>query len=208
MGKIHEQGVENSIMIKISYNISINRNTNNIKSVLISSDLDCDGTYKSVLKIINNVFVGKSFMFKAIGLPGNINDIIDDIDLDILQYNQGDSNKFLIRRYPECIVKLDERHFSRVLTDYWSSAITETRRIYIYDEKNTEKLINVLDKYKYVDKYSFQECWQYIDAIIENIPECSTDSFTIIYKEYLHDSIVSLLNQLECTGDGSKPLKK
>ena len=166
---------------------------NDINEVVLSSIDDNDELNETVLQIINKFFEGKSFIFKASGLPHNIIDMLSDIESQSIQYYQGDSKKFFIKIYPECIALIDVLKINKILTMCWSNSITELRRIYIFDAKHTENLMRIFDEYKYSDSISNQKSWEYIDARIENIPECNSDSISIIFKDSYYKTLVDFL---------------
>ena len=76
-------------MAKLSYFESNFKNYEGIydlNTTLISSDGQEDESYKIVLEIIKKIFKGKSFVFKAIGLPGNIIDVMNEIKMYNMHY--------------------------------------------------------------------------------------------------------------------------
>lgn len=184
-------------MVKVSYNVSICEDLERISatnSVLITSDLENDESFDVITKIITEIFMRKSFVFKAVGLPENIEEVMLDIESYDIHYYKGDSDKFFIRKYPECVATIDENQISKILKDCWSNAIYEGRRIYILNREYQENLISVLDQYVYADSDSLKESWRFLDAVIENVPESKENAFVLVFKESFFTSISSLIN--------------
>lgn len=190
-------------MIEVTYDVLTNEDTlfaNDMNMILISSEIESNEIHKILIKIVNNIFTEQSFVFKASGLPGNINDIMSETEWQNIHYHQGDSKKFFIKKYPEFITTIDKTQLSKVLVDCWSNAIYERRYVYIADEKNTEKLFEVLKQHKYSNDKSVEKSLRYVNAIIENVPECDKDSFALIIKNSLNNKIIDLLKSHK-TGD-------
>ena len=165
---------------------------NNTNAVILSSETD-DEICKTVLQVINDLFAEKSFIFKAVGLPQNITEIMNDMSSQIIQYHQGDSNRFFVRRYPECIAMTDSSQIYKILKMCWSNTITETRRIYIFDKRHTADLIEILDQCKYSDNISVKKTWEFVDAFIENVPESTSNAIALIFKEPYRKHLIHFL---------------
>ena len=179
-------------MAKLSYcdpDLGIHEGLSDLNTVLISSEEQGYGNYKIVHEIIEKAFKGKFFVFKAIGLPENIIDVMNEIKMYNIYYHKGDSDKFYIKRYPECVAVIDENIIPKILTGCWSNSICERRRIYVLDKENIDTIVKISEQYEYSDDSSLRESWKYVDAFIENLPECKDEAFILGFKSYLKQNI-------------------
>ena len=157
-------------------NINKSQNARSMKSVLVSSNPDSNDCFEVALVILEKIFKKKVLILKAVGLPENVKDVMSTVESDNAHYFQGDANKFFVRRYPEYVAEIDRNQLLQLFCDGWSNAVCERRYIYILEESNVYTFMNELKNSAYSNGVLNEAQWQYVDAVIENVPEFGSDT--------------------------------
>lgn len=158
-------------------------NKNNIITIFSDDDYSC----KLVFKIINRLFSDESKLYYASGLPSNISEIYEDIKQFNPYYNEGDSKRFYIRKYPKVCANITDEKSLESLIDNWVSTIYETRKIYITKKIYKNELLNCLINNASYKMKSNQVIMDYALCIIENAPEAPNHNTFVLKcrKDYL-----------------------
>lgn len=154
--------------------------------------------YKScemIYGLVMTVFLNEVYLFKATGLPSNLNDLRNILKDSNSEYFEGDEKKFLIRRYPELLAKIDSNDILRAIIFEWDKTIYERRFIYVVKPGCYEILYNQLKSVVYVDEDHFLEVWPYVYCTIENMPEADNHAtFLVRCKTEYQDAVKDILN--------------
>lgn len=165
----------------------------NQKSIIISSAPDNSDSTNAVIKIIEQLSDNKGLLFKAAGLPENIKEVMDTVSVEEKYYHKGDADKFFIQNYPECFFVIQSKQIPLILHNCWTNTVYERRRVYIFNKEKQGELIKAINNNPYSDYNNAESIWEFIDVIIENVPDDLQNSFVLIFKEHLCDDIRAFL---------------
>lgn len=178
--------------IEIKYNVhdeyepvAINQK---VRSVLVSSD---DATSCNTLYVIlTSVFQNNNMVFRASGLPNNIDDVMELIAPCNMAYFEGDRNKFYIRKFPELHVEITGKAMLKSVLNNWVSFTTEQRLLYILKKGQLDNVLNKLEKNIYSDSSPIHLLWSHLNCIVKSVPEAENqNTFILIFREEYFDEI-------------------
>jgi hypothetical protein len=162
-------------------------------SVMISSDdeMSCDIIYS----VIKDVFQNNKLIFKASGLPHNIEDVMSTIKDCNPKYFEGDSQKFYVRKYPEIHVEISETSTLKNILNDWVSIATEQRIIYVLKEHHTvDSVFNTLEENVYKKSEPLSLLWKHLNCMVKSATENEDhNTFILIFRSEFFDKINSLL---------------
>lgn len=135
---------------------------------------------KIVINIITHFFKNESKLYYASGLPDNINEIYENIKQFNPYYNEGDSKKFYIRKYPKICINITDGKILECLVNYWVSTIYETREIFITTKKCEPYLLNNLVSNANFQIETNQFFTDYVVCRIQNAPEAENHNTFVL----------------------------
>ena len=182
-------------MLDIKYDISypdISMLDGEEKIIWISSDdkQSCD----IVFNVIKNIFFNDSVLFRAIGFPDNIQELLYELGNITCNYYEGDSKKIFVRKYPELFAVVDDKKVLNRIIDNWISTIYEGRFFYILPPNNYSNLKNILISKVYTGSTALLQAWKYLDCFIENVQEAENhNTFILVVRKQCFDEVKRLL---------------
>lgn len=131
-------------------------------------------------------FISESFsdcfiLFRAMGLPGDMDDMLSVFDHDRI-YFQGDAKKVFMKRFPVFICRIGAGEIRKALM-FWSSSVMERRFIYCVHKDSLDSVLAYLTENAYSDQSGCLPLWEQVECVIENVPEFEyVDSYVVTMK--------------------------
>lgn len=168
---------------------------NSCKSFIISSDDESSRT--AIESFLFELRAQHILIFKAVGLMDNISPIAKDLQNRKIVIFNGDSKKFLVKKFPEFFCEIYSNDEIRSVLQSWVSTVYEHRIIYIVKAANFNQLIHILNEGRYDNNFFALPIANCIEGYIQNVCEAEHhDSYLINCKSYLLDNNAQLNRML------------
>ena len=165
-----------------------------IFSVLLSS-VD-EESNSLIYKILTEYLAENIFVFKASGMPVEINSIMKYFKSSLIHYYEGDATKIFIKRQPEFFVIINNFAILKKILGDWVSTVYERRYIYILNKSNYNNFEKILIKNVYKDSDNLSEVWSYINGIVENSPDAPNHNTFLFSLRKKYQSISSIMDNM------------
>ena len=156
---------------------------------VVETEMQCENIYQLIEEFLNEN--DSVIFYEAIGMPDNIENIIEMLNYSKYAYEENDKDKFFIRDYPRLISIISNREELRQVIDEWNCTIYELRNFIIIKSDvglNLEKMIKLRSR-DILLKYD-------VKCSICNEPESPYhNTFLIYYKDELKKKMMKIFGK-------------